>query len=414
MKYLVLCPDGAADWPIEALGGRTPLEAARLPNLSRLAREGLVGRTLHVPPGMDNGSDICCMSLLGFDPARYHTGRAPLEAKSLGVDLAGDDVAVRCNTVTIRDGVMTDYSAGHIATPESRQLIEALDRALGRDGRRFYPGKQYRHLLVLRRPGGLKAECTPPHNITGRPVAGQLPRGPDAPLLQELMDASAPVFAGHPVNKARLARGELPATQVWLWGHGLRPRLPVFRDTYGLTGALISAVDLMRSLGLYLGLDVLEVPGITGFVDTDYAAKGRYALQALDRHGLVFIHVEAPDECGHIDDPRRKTEALERIDAEIVGPIVSSPPARAGQLRILVCPDHATPCALKTHATEPVPFLAWGPGFPAGGQGFTEADARRSAVEVMPGHALLGRFLAGELTGGNEKEKGEGRREKDG
>jgi len=396
MKFAVICPDGASDWPVASLGNRTPLQAAKVPNLAGLAAMGLVGRTLHVPPGMDNGSDICCLSLMGFDPAKYHTGRAPLEAKSLGVELGPDDIAVRCNTVTVQDGVMVDYSAGHIKTEESRALIEALDKELGTRERRFYPGVQYRHLLVLRRPQGLEAECAPPHNITGGKVAENLPRGRDGGVLAELMAESARVLAAHRVNRARVARGERPATQVWLWGHGRRPSLPGFRETYGVGGALISAVDLSRSIGLYLGLELLKVPGITGFTDTDYAAKGRSCLDALARHDFVFVHIEAPDECGHLGDAARKSEALERIDAEIVGRLAGSDWAKSGGLRILVCPDHPTPCACKVHVTEPVPFLAWGPGVPALGLAFHESDALRSPVEVMPGHALMGKFLRGE------------------
>ncbi len=395
MKYAVICPDGASDWPIAALGQRTPFQAARLPNLARMAREGLVGRTLHVPNGMDNGSDICVMSLIGFDPARYHTGRAPLEAKSLGVELGPDDIAVRCNTVTVENGVMVDYSAGHIKTEESRPLIEAVQAALGTDGVRFYPGIQYRHLLVLRRPQGLQAECTPPHNITGRAAAEYLPKGPDGAMLHDLMERSVPVLTRHPANEARRKRGDSMATHVWLWGHGRRPSFPAFRDVYGVSGALISAVDLLRSLAMYLDLNVLQVPGITGFTDTNYAGKGQAAVEALGHHDLVFTHVEAPDECGHIGDHARKVESLERIDADVIGRLVESDYAKRGELRILVCPDHPTPCALKTHATEPVPFLAWGPGVPAVGLEYHEADARRSPYEVMPGHALMDWFLKG-------------------
>lgn len=396
MKYVVICPDGAPDWPLAGLGQRTPLQAAHLPHLRRMAAEGMVGRTLHVPEGMDNGSDICVMSLMGFDPARYHTGRAPLEAKSLGVELADDEVAVRCNTVTVENGIMVDYSAGHIRTEESRPLIEAVQETLGREGCRFYPGVQYRHLLVLRKPGGLTARCTPPHNITGQPVAPYLPEGEDAGLLRDLMERSVPVLSGHPAGVARRTKGETQATQIWLWGHGRRPALPTFKDTYGFSGALISAVDLLRSLALYIDLEVLQVPGATGFTDTNYAGKGQFAVSALDRHDLVVVHVEAPDECGHIGDYAQKVESLERIDAEIVGRLLDCAYARQGELRMLVCPDHPTPCALKTHATEPVPFLVWGPGMPSTGLEFNEPDARRSEYNVEPGHTLMGRFLKGD------------------
>jgi 2,3-bisphosphoglycerate-independent phosphoglycerate mutase len=397
MKHVVICPDGAADWPVSSLNNRTPLEAARLPNLARMASEGTVGRAMHIPPGMDNGSDICCLSLLGFDPATYHTGRAPLEAKSLGVNLESDDVAVRCNTVTIEDGMMVDYSAGHIKTEESRQLLVDLEARLGRDGLHFYPGVSYRHLLVLRKSGGLKANCTPPHNIIGKAVEGYLPKGDDANVLLELMEQSKPILAAHPVKQARVKGGEPPVTQIWLWGHGPRPALPLFQERYGQHGAMISAVDLLRSLGMYLGLEVLKVPGITGYTDTDYAAKGRYAIDALEHVDLVFVHVEAPDECGHEGDAAKKVTALERIDTDIVGPILNSRFAQNGELRVLVCPDHPTPVALKAHATEPSPFVAWGPGYASNGLRFNEAQAKLSKVFVERGYELMGRFLKAEL-----------------
>jgi len=394
MKYVVLCLDGAADWPLASLGQKTPLEAAAMPHLQRLAREGSVGRTQHAPANFDNGSDVCCMSLLGFDPLHYHTGRAPIEARALGLDLPPGQIAVRCNTVTIEDGVMVDYSAGHIKTEESRQLVEDLDKQLGQPGLHFHAGVQYRHILVVDKGGLLDARCTAPHNITGKDVGDHLPVGTDAPLLIDLMERSKSILAAHPVNKARKARGENQATQIWLWGHGPRPRLPLFKEVYGLGGAMISAVDLLKSLGLYLGLEVLDVPGITGFIDTDYAAKGRACLDALQRHEWVFVHVEAPDECGHLGDPKLKTQALEDIDAKIVAQIATSSFAKNGELRLLVCPDHATPCALKAHATEPVPFLAWGNGFKPLGLAYGESAAKDSPLCVIPGHELMGKFLS--------------------
>jgi 2,3-bisphosphoglycerate-independent phosphoglycerate mutase len=397
MKYVVICPDGGADWPIASLGHKTPLEAGKLPNLARLAAEGTVGRALHIPPGMDNGSDICCMSLLGFDPAKYHTGRAPLEAKSMNVPLNDDDVAVRCNTVTIEDGLMVDFTAGHIKTEESRQLIEEMEKTFGADGLHFYPGVSYRHLLVLRKSNGLNVACTPPHNITGREVATYLPKGDDAAPLLELMEKSKPLFSAHPVNKARVKGGESPATQIWLWGHGKRPNLPPFKETYGISGGLISAVDLLRSLGLYLGLEVLQVPGITGYIDTNYVGKGQRAIEALEQHDFVFVHIEAPDECGHQGDAPNKVAALERIDADIVGPILNTSHAKNGNLRILVCPDHPTPVTLKAHATEPSPFVAWGPGFAPNGLEYNETKARLSKVYVERGYELMGKFVKGEF-----------------
>ncbi len=398
MKYVVICPDGGADWPIASLGNKTPLEAGNLPNMARLAAEGTVGRAMHVPQGMDNGSDICCMSLLGFDPAKYHTGRAPLEAKSLGVELGPQDIAIRCNTLTVEDNIMVDFTAGHITTEESRQLIETMEREFGRDGLHFHPGVSYRHLLVMRKPEGVKAACTPPHNITGKEVTPFLPNGPDAGLLLDLMNKSKPLFARHDVNKARIKAGESAATQVWLWGHGPRPSLPSFKECYGVSGAMISAVDLLRSIALYAGMEVLKVPGITGYIDTDYAAKGRHAIDALANFDMVFVHVEAPDECGHQGHAANKVAALERIDGDIVGPILQSQYAASGDLRILVCPDHPTPVALKTHATEPSPFVAWGPGIAPNGLKYNENAARISKVNVANGHELMGRFFKADFS----------------
>ncbi|MEI6232033.1 MAG: cofactor-independent phosphoglycerate mutase [Planctomycetota bacterium] len=397
MKYVVICPDGGADWPVSSLGNKTPFEVARLPNIERMAIEGTVGRAMHIPPGMDNGSDICCMSLLGFDPAKHHTGRAPLEAKSLGIDLGPDDIAIRCNTVAVEDGRMFDFTAGHIKTEESKQLIQEMETRFGREGMHFFPGVSYRHLLVLRKPEGVKATCTPPHNIPGKPADAYLPQGEDAPFLIDLMEQSKAIFANHPVNEARRKEGETAASQIWLWGHGPRPSLPLFIDSFGMTGAMISAVDLLRSLGMYLGLEVLNVPNITGYIDTDYAAKGRYAIDALEHHDLVFVHVEAPDECGHQGDAPGKVGALERIDTDIVGPILNSRFAQSGELRVLICPDHPTPIALKSHATEPSPFVAWGPGFLPSGLRYTESQAKQSKVSVERGYELMGRFLKGEL-----------------
>jgi 2,3-bisphosphoglycerate-independent phosphoglycerate mutase len=250
---------------------------------------------------------------------------------------------------------------------------------------------------VLRKPGGINATCTPPHDITGSEAANHLPEGQDAEVLLELMRKSESVFAGQPVNQARIAAGDAPATQIWLWGHGPRPSLPLFKDAYGVSGAVISAVALMNSMGLYLGLEALDVPGITGYLDTNYAGKGSCAVEALSRHDLVFIHVEAPDECGHQGDAAGKVAALERIDKDIVGPLLACAHATAGGLRILVCPDHPTPLALKTHATEPVPFVAWGPGFAPGGFKFNESQARLSKVYVSRGYELMGKFLRGEI-----------------
>jgi 2,3-bisphosphoglycerate-independent phosphoglycerate mutase len=345
---------------------------------------------------MDNGSDICCMSLLGFDPRKHHTGRAPLEAISLGIELKPGQIAVRCNTVTVKDGVMADYSAGHISTAESKPLLEALERALGKSGQHFFPGVQYRHILVLDRDpqnAALDAVCHAPHNIVGHKIEEYLPKGNDGGLLLDLMLESRKVLKDHPVNREREKRGVNTATQVWLWGHGPRPSLPTFKERFGMSGAMISAVDLLKSLGMYLGLEVLDVPGITGFTDTNYANKGIYAVNALEQHDFVFVHVEAPDECGHMGDVEQKQLAFERIDQEIISRLAHSRWARNGELRVLVCPDHSTPCALKKHGSEPIPFLCWGPGFAGQGLPYGEHAMQGTRFKVPHGFELMGKFL---------------------
>ncbi|MCX7805442.1 MAG: cofactor-independent phosphoglycerate mutase [Planctomycetota bacterium] len=395
MKYAVICPDGAADRPLRELKNRTPLEAAEMPNARALAATGIVGLVRHIPKGMDKGSDVACMSLLGYDPSRYHTGRAPLEAKALGVELEPGDIAVRCNLVTVCDGRMEDFSAGHISTDEARVLIEALNARLADGKVRFHAGVSYRHLLVLRGFGRrLDARCVPPHDITGREVTPYLPRGPDAGILLRLMEESARIFETHEVNRVRADLGESQATQIWLWGHGMRPDIPPFRETTGLSCACISAVALVRSLAMYAGIEVLDVPGITGYTDTDYGAKGRYAAEALGRFDMVFVHVEAPDECGHNADVLNKVKSLEAIDRHIIGPLAEAA-RRHGEHRILVCPDHATPVALRTHSDEPVPFLASGSGIAAAGGQFSENGAKGSGIVYDRGWELLPGLLRG-------------------
>ncbi len=406
MKYLILIPDGAADWPVPALGGKTPLEAAATPNLDRLAREGECGRVLTVPAGMDPGSDVAGMSLFGNDPARVYTGRAPLEAASMGVPLGDADVALRCNLVSTNgaaaedpDAVMVDYSAGHIATAEGRRIIEDFR---GSDIYRerylpdfeLFPGVGYRHLLVWR-GGSTDARLTPPHDILGQRIAEHLPRGAAAPNLLGLMALAHPWLQLHPVNRDRRGRGVGAADSFWFWGAGRRPALQPFRERYGLSGAVISAVDLVNGIGVLLGLERVTVPGATGYVETNYRGKAEYALAAFARHDVVFVHIEAPDEAGHSGDAAQKVRALERIDAEFLGTALAGL-AKLGPHRVLVAPDHYTPIARRSHVGEAVPFLVWpGPqGRASGAAGFTEAEAAKTGVYVERGHELLGRLFA--------------------
>jgi 2,3-bisphosphoglycerate-independent phosphoglycerate mutase len=405
MKYLILIPDGAADWPVPALGGKTPLEAAALPNLDRLAREGEFGRVLTVPEGMEPGSDVAGMSLFGNDPASVYTGRAPLEAASMGVPLGDADVALRCNLVSTGGAaaedpaaVMVDYSAGHITTEEGRRVVEDF-RGSDVYRERFlpdfelFPGVGYRHLLVWR-GGSTEAKLVPPHDILGQPLAAYLPRGAAAPNLLGLMALAHPWLRLHPVNRDRRRRALGAADNFWFWGAGRRPALRPFRERYGLSGAVISAVDLVNGIGVLLGLERVTVPGATGYVETNYRGKAEHALAALARHEVVFVHIEAPDEAGHSGDAAQKVRALERIDAEFLGPALAGL-ARLGAHRVLVAPDHYTPIARRSHVGEAVPFVVWpGPqGRPSGAAGFTEAEAAKTGVYVERGHELLSRLF---------------------
>ncbi len=393
MKFVTLIVDGASGWPFEAFGGRTSLETARTPNLDRLAGEGTVGLVHTVPAGMEPSSAVACMSVLGFDPSLYYAGRGPIEARALSIDLQPGEVALRCNLVTVLDGVMRSYAAGHISSEESHALVASLQEALGNGRVRLHPGVGFRHILTVRDGAELvEADCTPPHDIADRQVAGYLPKGPGSELLRDLMEKSRPVLAAHAVNRAREARGALPATQIWPFWPGLQPaEMPSFREVYGRTAALTTGVDLLRGLGGQISVDVLEIPGVTDGLDNDFAGQMAGALKALRDHDVVVVHVEAPDDAGHSGDGEGKVRAIELVDCLML-PQISQP---AGGLRLLVLPDHPTPLALKTHVNEPVPFLMWGAGFPPNGaRRFTEEEAGSTGLVVNPGHSLLGRFLA--------------------
>jgi 2,3-bisphosphoglycerate-independent phosphoglycerate mutase len=402
MKYAIVIPDGCADEPVAALGGRTPLQAARLPNMDRVARAGVVGRANNVPPSLTPASDVATLSLFGYDPLAVYTGRAPLETAAMGLRLGPNDWAIRCNLVFVPDGHMRDFTAGHISSEDGRELIHALQAGLG--GQEvaggtieFHPGVQYRNILVWRGRGpespfaGTTAQ--PPHDIPDRPVADHPPKGPGADVLVALMDASKVILAEHPVNQRRTAEGKRPATQIWLWGHGKAPMVTPFRETYGPAGAIISAVDLVRGVGVLLGWHRIDVPGATGYLDTDYAAKGRYAVEALGAFDLVCVHVEAPDEASHEGRADEKVKALERIDEHIVGPLLEELP-RHGEWRILVSPDHRTELKARAHAYGAVPFVVAGTGIPAKGQAtYDEPTAAASDLVFDPGWQLMRWFL---------------------
>jgi 2,3-bisphosphoglycerate-independent phosphoglycerate mutase len=394
VKYAIVIPDGAADRPSEALGGRTPFEVARIPHMDRIAAEGRLGTVQSVPSGMAPGSDVAILSLLGYDPVKCYTGRAPLEAAAQGIHCGPDDWVFRCNLVTVAEGKMIDYSAGHIKTQESEVLIRALEEQFGSDTLRFYPGVGYRHLLVIREET-FKVRTTPPHDILGQAVRKHLPKGKGADRLRELMDASREVLQGHSVNDIRRDLGENPASQIWLWGEGQRPNLTSFKKQWGLEGAVITAVDLVRGIARLIGWDVVDVPGATGYYDTDYAGKGEAAIQALADHDLVVVHVEAPDEAGHNGAAREKVKALESIDRLIVGPLLSALEQMDEPWRILVAPDHETPIEIRTHERKPVPFAMMGEGLEPGrgGRPMTEAGGRKTGMHVAVGHELIEYFL---------------------
>jgi 2,3-bisphosphoglycerate-independent phosphoglycerate mutase len=379
MKYIVILGDGMADEPLAELGGRTPLEAARTPSLDQLAREGACGMLRTIPDGCEAGSDIANMSILGYDPAQYYTGRGALEAASMGINLAPADVAYRCNLVTVRDGIMADFSAGHITSPESAALFAALAPEL--PDVTVQAGISYRNLLVV--PDGRGAESTPPHDIVGRRIADHLPHnGGDASLLLSCMEKSREVFLNHPVNAARARAGKPPATQIWPWSGGHRPALPLFREKYGKNGGMISAVDLLNGIARYAGMEVIKVPGATGYIDTDYEAKARYALDAIRHLDFLYIHIEAPDEAGHMGSVEEKVRAIERIDG-VVGMIRDE---FDGVLAVL--PDHPTPIRIRTHAREPVPFVVVGKGRDLT-ERFTEREAEKGMFGMKNGPDFL-------------------------
>jgi 2,3-bisphosphoglycerate-independent phosphoglycerate mutase len=394
MKYVILVGDGMGDYPVAELGGKTPLEAAKTPHMDELARQGELGCARTIPPGKEPGSDIANLAIMGYDPERYHTGRAPLEAAALGVDLAPAEVAFRCNLVTLRhEGsrlIMEDYSAGHITSIEAGELIAALQTALGRAGRRFYPGVSYRHLLVWTE-GDAAWRTYPPHDWTGKEV-GHLMTG-DAQLLWDLIRASWPLLKDHAVNRSRLAAGQKPATSIWLWGQGRPPQMPTLNERFGLTGAVISAVDLIRGIGKYAGLSPILVPGATGFLDTNYAGKVAAALAALQDMDLVFVHVEAPDEAGHSGDLQLKLQAIEDFDAQVVGPLRAGLD-QLGDYRLLVLCDHLTPLALRTHTAEPVPFILYDSRTPGDRpRPYSETAAKNAGLLLESGSDLLARLL---------------------
>jgi len=391
-KYAIIVPDGAADEPLEEFDGATPLEAAETPNMDAIAAQGRQGLVRTVPLGMEAGSDVAQMSLLGYDPRRYYSGRAPIEAVARNIDLSMDDWVFRCNLVTIADGKMVDHSAGHISTEEATKLVKELDKQIGSEQMRFYTGVSYRHLLVFKgRPFDVRTY--PPHDHIGTAVEKILPRGQGAELLIDLMARSQQLFLNHDINKVRRDLGENQVSSIWLWGQGRRAQLERFKKRFGLSGAAITAVDLVRGLAKLIGFDLIHVPGATGFVDTDYQGKGQAAVEALNEYDIVFVHIEAPDEASHNGNARMKKEAIEQIDKHVVGPVLEALRKR-DNWRILVMPDHPTPVSTGAHSAEPVPFAMAGTDVKGIlDTGFSEANAAESGFRIENGFELMEYFL---------------------
>jgi len=397
MKYVVLLGDGMSDVAVESLGGKTPLQTARTPNMDFMAKRGRLGLAHTVPEGYPPGSDVANLSMFGYNPADCYTGRSPLEAANMGVDLGPDDVAFRVNLVHLepRGGklLMDDYSAGHISTDDGRELMAELQRQLGDEEFSFHPGVSYRHLMVWHN-GKTGIKATPPHDITGQDVLGYFPKGEGADKLINLMNSSQLVFHNHPQYKRRMGEGKAAANSIWLWGQGKAPVMARFKEKFGLTGAVISAVDLIKGIGVYAGLDVIDVPGATGYLDTNFAGKAQAALDALETRDFVFLHVEAPDEASHSGKLADKLKAIECFDELVVGPVMEGI-KKFGDYRILCAPDHPTPIALMTHTSDPVPFVLYSgeQEAKAGVAGYDEFAAAATGLRVAEGFRLMDMML---------------------
>ena len=393
MKYCVLIIDGAAGWPLAAHGGKTCLELAHTPNIDAMAEAGVVGLVRTVPTGMEPSSACACMSVLGYDPQVYYRGRSAIEAHGMSVPVNEGEVIFRCNLVAVRDGRMWSYSCGHISSGEGQALISSLNEKLGSDNVSFYPGVGYRHLCKIKGTEDmLLATCTPPHDIPNKAIAGFLPKGPGSDLLRDLMARSELVLRDHSVNVKRRARGDIPATTIWLfWGSGKIPAMPAFKEVYGLDAAVISGVDIVRGLARMTGLAVLDVPGITGDMNNDYMSQAAGTLEAFEKYELVVSHVEATDEAAHAGSAKDKIGAIQQVDREIVSRLRSWD---EDALRVLILPDHATPIETQSHVADAVPFVLSGSGFKSSGaKRFTEAEAKDTGVFVKEGYNIMRRLM---------------------
>ncbi len=403
MKWVIIIPDGCSDYPVESLGGKTPLQYARLPAMDEIARLGLVGQSDNVPLHFPAGSEVANMSLLGYDPNQFFTGRAPIEAAAQGIKLGPYDWAVRCNLVTVQNQIMVDFTADHISTAEATELLRFAQEKLGNDSLEFVPGVSYRNLLIYRGklgeppPFSIDTRTTAPHDLTDGTVIDDFPKGPGCDLLCNLMEKSQGLFADHPINLARVASGKRPATNLWLWGLGKTPQLESFDARFQLRGSMITAVDLLRGLAALIGWDRIEVVGATGYLDTNYAGKGAAAIEALKSYDVVCVHIEATDEASHEGRADEKVKALEAIDQQIVGPIHRAL-QQQGEYRILVMPDHSTPVSTKKHSHGWVPFAACGSGISQDNSTtYDELSASNSGVSYPHGWDLIPQFMRGDL-----------------
>lgn len=400
MKYVVVLCDGMADYPVPALGGKTPMMVAKKPHIDALAAKAEVGLVRTVAPGLKPGSDVANMSVLGFDPHRFYTGRSPLEAASIGIDMKDSDVSLRTNLVTLSDKgepfadkVIEDYCADDISTEEARQLIEAVQAAFGGGEYDFYTGVSYRHCLIWHGGTTELGNMTPPHDITGKVIGPHLSTAETARPLLEMMEKSFDLLKDHPVNKARVAAGRRPANCIWLWGEGKRPALRPFEALYGIKGGMVSAVDLLKGIANCAGMEVAEVPGATGYIDTDFEGKAKAALDLLTRNDLVYVHFEAPDECGHRNEPENKVKAIEMIDSRVL-PILEEGLKQYEDYKILLLPDHPTPIVTRTHASDPVPYLLYQKSAPKTGvDTINEETAKTTGIYMENGPAMMPHFL---------------------
>ncbi len=397
MKTILLVCDGMGDFPVEKLGGKTPLEAAKTPFMDRLAKEGKTGLARTIPKGFVPGSDVGNMVVMGYDPHQYYSGRGPLEAANMGLELKPEDVVFRCNLVTADGDTLMDYSAGHISSEEAGPLIRLLDSAIGSASLKFYSGVRYRHLAVFSDPtvtdALMKTTCQPPHDFSGWNISDHLPKGPEGKRLAGLMEESRKILQSHEVNQVRVDLKENPANMIWLWGQGQEVKIPTFGKRWGITGSVVSAVDLVKGTGRLAGLEVLDVPGATGYYDTNYLGKAEFALKSLKKHDFAFVHVEAADEAGHNGDLRQKVAAIENFDKLIVGTILEEMEVRK-DFRVLIIPDHMTPVSTRSHTADPVPFLLYGQGIsPNGAEGFGETHAKATGWMVDKAYELLPRLI---------------------